>query len=225
MKKRGKRKIRECAYCGEMKEVSRDHVIPECLFKRPYPANLITVPACDKCNNAKSLNDDFLRDMLICDIFGSQSPVAQDIFHEKVLSSVRQDSSVIARDATLNARVEPFYTKQGVYLGHETSFPIDSERVKVIFTALVRGLYYDARRQRFPDNYVIEVLRYYPWDFEEVWQVFFQLHPNGPRTLGNVFGCAFVSAQEEPFSTYWLFWFYERVLISVSAMHPKFVHP
>ena len=162
MKKRGKRKIRECVYCSEMKEISREHVIPLCLFKPPYPPNLITVPGCDECNNAKSLNDDFLRDMLTCDIVGSQSPVAQVIFHEKVLSSQRQNSSVIARTVTSNARLEPFYTKQGIYLGHHPSFPIDGDRIKEIFSTLVRGLYYDARKKHFPDGYVFEVFRHYP---------------------------------------------------------------
>src|SRR5207253_10981223 len=113
------------------------------------------------------------------------------------------------------------YTRGGIYLGNQPSFPIDEERVKAIFSTLVRGLYYDARRKRFPDGYVFDVLRYYPWDFKAVWERFFQLHPNGPRILGNVFGCAFVSAQEDPFTTYWLFWFYERVLISVSATNTK----
>src|SRR6266571_2338345 len=139
MKKEGKRRTRECVYCGEVKHVSREHVIPTCLFIQPYPPNLITVPSCDECNNAKSLNDDYLRDMLACDIFGSQSSVARDIFHNKVLSSQRQNSSVVARAASLSARPEPFYTKQGTYLGHYPSFQIDGDRVQKTFSTLVRG--------------------------------------------------------------------------------------
>jgi len=160
--------------------------------------------------------------MLAVDIFGNQSSVAQGIFHNKVLSSQRQNSSVVARAATSSARLEPFYTKQGIYLGHYPSFPIDGNRVENTFSTLVRGLYYDARKKRFPARYRFEVFRHYPWDFKYIWQTFSGLHPNGPRILGNVFGCVFLSAQEDLFTTYWLFWFYERVLFSVSAMNPKF---
>ncbi len=221
MKKRAKRKRCECVYCGKIKEVSREHVIPKCLFKHPYPPNLITVQACDDCNNAKSLNDDFLRDFLVCDIFGNESPLAREIFHTKMLSSTRQNSSVIARSTVIASRVKPFYTREGIYLGNFTSVPIDSERVKTIFSTLVRGLYYDARRTRFPDDYVFTVHRYHPLDFKAIWQAFYQLRPNGPRALGDVFGCAFLSSQEDSFTTFWLFWFYERVFFSVSAMNTQ----
>src|SRR6185436_1792358 len=98
----------------------------------------------------------------------------------------------------------------------------DSERVEKTFATLVRGLYYDALKKRFPDGYRFEVFRHYPWDFKLISETFFNLHPNGPRILGNVFGCAFLKAQEDLFTTYWLFWFYERVLFSVSTMNPAF---
>jgi|GEM_PF-6240270 len=161
--------------------------------------------------------------MLACDLFGNESPVAKQIFHEKVLASQRRNSSIVARAATSTGKLAGFYTQQGIYLGHYPSFPIDGDRVEKTFTTLVRGLYYDARKKRFPGGYQFEVLRHYPWDFKSIWQTFSGLHPNGPRVLGNVFGCAFLSAQEDLFTTYWLLWFYERVLISVSATNPKFV--
>lgn len=223
MPRNGKRKIQECAYCGELKEISREHVIPLCLFSRPYPPNLITVPACDKCNNDKSLDDDYLRDMLTCDIFGNQSSTAQKIFYEKVIKSVNRKSSVIGNTAISNARLEPFYTNQGLYLGEYPSFSIDGERVKNMFSLLIRGLYYDARKERFPDGYVFEILRYYPWDFKDIWEAFSKLNLNGPRALGDVFSCVFASAQEDPFTTSWLILFYERVIISVLAINPKFI--
>ncbi len=216
-------KMRRCAYCGETAKSTKDHVVPECLFKKPYPPNLITVPACEPCNNAKSLNDDFLRDMLVCDLFGSQSPVAQKVF-ESMLSSDRKDSSVIARLARANAQFKPLHTRAGIYLGDFPTFPIDEERVKTAFETIARGLYYDARRQFFPEGYAVEVRRYHPWEFDGVWQVFKRFHLNGPRVLGDVFGCAFASAEEDPFSTYWLMWFYERVLISVSILNPALVN-
>ena len=216
-----KPKIRQCVYCGEVTAITRDHVIPECLFVQPYPPNLITVPVCEPCNNAKSLNDDYLRDCLTCDIYGSESPKAQQAF-EKMLSSDRQGSSIIAKTARAEMQYKPLHTRGGIYLGDYPTFPIDEQRFKKIFETLVRGLYYDARKQRFPDGYTFEVRRYHPWDFDEIFKQLQSRHPNGPRVLGDVFGCIFLSAEEDPFTSFWLIWFYERVLFSVSTINPQF---
>lgn len=223
MKRKRKRKVEECVYCGEVKEVTRDHVIPECLFKRPYPKNLITVPVCHKCNNAKSKNDDYLRDFITTDIYGNQSPIAQEIFRDKVVRSCRSNRSLMTREFLSKAHLEPFYTKSGIYLGDFPSARVDSKRIKTIFSMIARGLFYDHRRQRIPDDYVFEVFRYHPWDFKDVWENFKQMHLNGSRILGDVFGCRYISAEEDSPTTLWLMWFYRTFFVSVSAMNPRFV--
>lgn len=223
MRRKRRRKGGECAYCGELKDLTRDHVIPECLFKQPYPKNLITVSACDDCNSAKSKNDEYLRDLVTTDIYGNQSPLAQELFEQKVISSSRKNRSLMAREFLSKARLEPFYSKGGLYLGHFPSATLDPERITVIFSTITRGLYYDHRRQRIPNDYVFEVLRYHPWDFKDVWESFKQLHLNGPRILGDVFGCAYVSAAEDPPTTLWLMWFYGRYCVSISATSPLLV--
>ncbi len=221
MSKKGKRKTGECAYCGEIKELSVDHVIPKCLFVEPYPPDLITVKACDMCNSQKkSLDDAFLRDMLTLDLFGNASPVAQDIFHDKVLSALRQNKSPVANAAIRTAHLEPFYSIGGIYLGHFPSFPIDEDRVTQTFSTIVWGLYYNARKQILPSHYEYEVRRFHSWDFPAVWREFSKRNVNGPRILGNVFGGAFLSAQEDAFTTLWMLWFYERIFISVAVTNP-----
>jgi hypothetical protein len=222
MSKQGKPQIRECSYCGVVAEVSKDHVIPRCLFRQPYPPNLITVKACYECHNAKSLNDDFLRDMLTVDIYGIQSPIAKAIFLEKVLSSARQGSSDLARSFAAKAHIEPIYSNGGIYLGDATVVHLDENRVTNVFSTIVRGLYYDARKQRLPIDYVYQVRRYHPFEYQAVWDQFKKLSLNGPRILGDVFGCVFASAQEDPFTSYWLLWFYERILVTVWAGNPAF---
>jgi hypothetical protein len=222
MVKKGKIKIKICVYCSQLKEVSKDHVVPKCLFTQPYPPNLISVPACDDCNREKSLNDDYLRDFLVTDNYVNQSPVAQQIFHQKMLSSQRQGSSVIAREAVSKARLEPLYTKGGIYMGDFHTVVVDAKRIETIFKTLVKGLYYNSQKKLFPDGYVFELRRHFPWDFQSVWAAMSKLTPR-IRTLGNVFGCAFQKAEEDAFTTLWLFWFYERIAFSVSATHPQFI--
>lgn len=213
-----KAKIRQCVYCGEFKGTTKDHVIPKSLFTRPYPSNLITVPACFSCNNAKSLDDDFLRDLLTTDFIGSHSPVAQKIFETKVMSSAAQDSSLLVRTVLSQGRLEPFFSKGGVYLGTYPTVTIDEKRVSRMFHRIARGLYYDATKQRLPEGYTVEVLRHLPHNFEALIEEFRKkLHPSG-RRLGNVFSAIYVRAKEDPFSTMWLIWFYDRVGISISIL-------
>jgi hypothetical protein len=47
-----------CIYCGNVDEVTEDHVIPKCLFPKGRPGDIPKVNACKVCNNAaKSVND------------------------------------------------------------------------------------------------------------------------------------------------------------------------
>jgi hypothetical protein len=50
-----------CVLCGIRPATSREHIPPESFFERPYPPNLITVPACDPCNQGTQSDDDYVR--------------------------------------------------------------------------------------------------------------------------------------------------------------------
>lgn len=49
-----------CFNCGAPSE-TRDHVPPKGVFPAPRPKQLITVPACRKCNNSTKLDDEYFR--------------------------------------------------------------------------------------------------------------------------------------------------------------------
>lgn len=217
---KGNRRIGQCAYCGVFAEISTEHVIPKSLFTQPYPSHPIVVPACDRCNKDKSPHDDLLRDFLIFDFCGCQHPVAQTLFQTKALRSFRRNSSVLARTVVSDAQLEPLHTRGGIYLGTYPQVRINDTQVQTIFSTIVRGLYFDARRQRLPDNYVFQVRRIYPWDFKEVWRGLKEKNLNGPRIIDDVFGCAFLSATEDPYTTLWFLWFYGSVVFSVSTKAP-----
>ena len=84
--------------CGDVSDLTREHVIPRCLFIQPYPVNLITVPGCDDCNGRKSADDDFLRDFFAVDVHSSNSPVAKTLFAGTVQRSLSRNSSHLLRD-------------------------------------------------------------------------------------------------------------------------------
>jgi hypothetical protein len=57
----GGREKKRCVYCGSSEKLSKDHIPPKCLYSKPYPANLITVPSCEACRKKTTLDDEYFR--------------------------------------------------------------------------------------------------------------------------------------------------------------------
>src|ERR1700740_2606191 len=54
-----------CIYCGATDPITSDHVPPQSLFPSPAPSDLITVPACKRCNGGAAKDDEFFRLVLV----------------------------------------------------------------------------------------------------------------------------------------------------------------
>lgn len=83
------REAGQCAYCGQHDILTVDHVIPRCLFDGVtggVPSDVPKVGACRRCNNAKSTDDTFLRDVLVRDLRLAEHPLHKA--SGKVLMSV-----------------------------------------------------------------------------------------------------------------------------------------
>lgn len=216
MAKQGRPRKGQCAYCGEHGHVTRDHVVPRCLFPRPLPAEMVTVPACGGCNSRKARHDDFLRDLLTSDLAGGESPIAQKIFQEKVLSSNRKGKSLLARIALEEARETPIITKAGLYLGECYVVTFDLDRTIEMFTFIVRGLYYRLREIILPADCKIDVRRLLGKDVETWWGSFEEHGFNGPYAIGKgVFWCAYQYAARDDAISCWMLAFYDRVFYRV----------
>lgn len=190
---RRRKQVGECVYCEAVGVVEKEDVIPKCLFPKPRPNNLVKVPSCRACNAAKSKDDDYLRDLLVSDISTGSHPVAQSLFHKKMLSSVRQNSSDFARIAKSEGELAPYRTQGGLYLGKAFSVPIDEARLNRIFATIVRGLYFKANGVRIPGTYVFDVRRIDMLAFNQYWPQLSKIGFNGPHQIGNgVFTCIWV---------------------------------
>jgi hypothetical protein len=66
-----------CAYCGAERPKTVDHVPPKLMLEEPYPANLVTVPACEDCNKKFMKNDEYTRTVIALDFRAAGSPVAR----------------------------------------------------------------------------------------------------------------------------------------------------
>jgi hypothetical protein len=207
-----------CVYCGINPATTKEHVVPKCLFPRPLPPDAVILPVCEVCNKDKSQDDGYLRDILVMDYDGSESPIAQDIFHSKVMRSAQRNSSDAVRAAMTRARLIPHFSPSGLYLGQLPSFDIDARRINRIFSYIIRGLYYKTVGKRLPDDCSIDVMRTGAKDADDVLHLIKGLGCNGPYKIGSgVFACAFMYATEEPAISFWVLAFYQRVFFIVET--------
>jgi hypothetical protein len=138
-KRQRSREEGQCAYCGQHDILTVDHVIPRCLFDGVtggVPGDAPRVGACRQCNNAKSTDDTFLRDVLVRDLRLAEHPIAQTIRHGAHARSITRGKSQYPRAAS-RLRFVPSPTGSGL-LVVEPILP--KERLHGIFTRLVRGL-------------------------------------------------------------------------------------
>lgn len=63
-----------CTYCGRPSAGTRDHVPARVLLDRPFPENLPVVPCCPRCNNRKSIHEQYLACLIDCVVTGSPDP-------------------------------------------------------------------------------------------------------------------------------------------------------
>ena len=124
----GRSRIGTCTYCGERARITQEHVVPECLFPKPLPLNMVTVGTCFSCNNGKSKDDAYLRDCLLADLETVNSVAAQTLRGGTFKRSVQTNRSEVAKTALKRAHRIPLHTPNGIYLGSPFAVPVDGDR-------------------------------------------------------------------------------------------------
>jgi hypothetical protein len=129
-----------CAYCGNP-AATRDHVPPKKLFTPPLPANLITVPACDQCNNGASNDDEVFRNELsiMAGSFGESAKAAERL--RPTMRGIRRNRATLVRMVT-GAKLVERYSTGGLYLGHGYAVPVAPGVQQRVITRIARGLYW-----------------------------------------------------------------------------------
>ena len=207
------RQALKCAYCGAPAK-TKDHVPPRSLFVRPYPANLVTVPSCFKCNQKKALDDALLRDALTSDIEAQPNKTAIAAFRP-VPRSVERNRSEFARIVNSQTiRRRSLVTEAGLYLGKAFGVTLPRGRIERCLFWIVRGLYFDHQKEPFPTDVTYEVGRHPVSGFPALLSGLGSDGLPPHRIVGDVFGCTYVRGIDLRDSI-WLLWFYERIVFSV----------
>jgi hypothetical protein len=191
---------------------------------QPLPANMITVPACDQCNNSKSGDDDYVRDMLVADYRTFNNSTAKSLVMGHVTRSAVYGSSEIATAARLHSEVVEMTTESGIYVGDYYKVPLQSQRVEQAFRMMLRGLYYYHFKQRLGDDLVLDAKFVTPQQAQYAGAMLQQIPFSGPFQKGNVITYIFCSLMENPSHTVWLIRFYDAIYyVATTRPHDKAV--
>jgi hypothetical protein len=116
------------------------------------PQNMITVPACSRCNVDKAQYDTYFRDALVMDLAGCQHPEAEAIWWDKVMRSLTRGQSEMVKQFMARAKPIDVLSEAGLVVDSAWHANADPEIFDAIFRYLIRGLFYHAERRILPRN-------------------------------------------------------------------------
>ncbi len=213
--RRSKRSELTCVYCSRP-STSDDHVPPKALFVRPRPS-LITVRACDTCNNGASADDEAFRAFisLRADVRGAEADTLRQTTVRGVLRNRREFKRLV-----LSMRPLPSYSRSSLPQTDScfaATFPVGPhERV---MSRTTKGLYFHHFGEPMPSNAELrlDVMNpdsqgFQPWLADMLPRL---QHGNigGPERFGYAFG----REKDNPATSLWLYQIYRtHVVLCIS---------
>lgn len=144
----------KCLYCGK-KANNREHVPSKSLLEKPYPNNLITIPACQICNNSFSLDEEYFLNVLAT-LSESGPLVTRTEPGGKIYKSRERNSTLYKR--LLNSLL---HEEDG-----RTYFKPETDRLKRVIEKYAFGIYYNKYEKHAPLN-LFKCVGFYPFQAEE----------------------------------------------------------
>jgi hypothetical protein len=132
-----------CYYQGcKNKASTKEHVPPKAFFPKNLRNQLITVSSCEKHNNEKSHDDQYV----LAHICMNSSPKnrSQELFLEKVLPQLKHNGAALGK--LISKDCKP--VDDGI-----VAYQVDVNRLDRFFNGLSYGIIYKTARKRLPDNY------------------------------------------------------------------------
>ena len=152
-----------CAYCGAVDQpTTAEHVLARSLFLPEDRSNLPKIPACSRCNSAKSKLETYAAAALLA---GSQHFEAVRVRREFVSRSLAKNQAV-ARELGIY-RTATWMSVNGVFQKMHP-LTIDAAKIKSLMDFIVRGLYYFHNKSRIPDSHTVKVSLQHPGREQEL---------------------------------------------------------
>ncbi len=193
-----------CVYCGQVRELTRDHIPPRCLFSKPRPSNLITVPCCGACNAELAKHDEYFR-------IAITTGIDPEKFPKENADSIRALGN-LARPASLGFAVQLLQNYEPATGG----VTIDRSRIEIVLNRIARGLFYHHQGTRLPDALAFEMCMVKPSTKmhaagrERMNRLSGNLTTIGPGVFQYAFEHFDAFESPDPFGTAWLMRFYDH---------------
>lgn len=207
-----------CIYCGGYGKITNDHTPPKGIFPKPLPSNLITVPACSKCNHAAHGDDEYFRLVLTMRHDTSELECVKPVLETVFRSLKRQDKQGFARAFLGTYKRRPVVTPSGLFIGYQPTYDVDRHRLLRVVARTAKGLFFKHRKRALPLNYdstAIDKEEYPRLDpnVQSTMRAVLQLmEDQNPRVFGQgVFKYWRHFLEEDENVSVWLMVFYQRV--------------
>jgi hypothetical protein len=144
-----------CVYCGADKNLTVDHVPPKLLLTRPYPVNLVTVPACFPCNQSFQKDDEYMRTLLCIDVRASKNTAAQSNLPAVLRSLQRPNARGFVEYLASQTNLSAILDQHGSPMGQVIE--VDNTRVNRAGQRFVRALYFAETQTPLPVGALVRV--------------------------------------------------------------------
>lgn len=192
-----------CVFCGIEKATTKDHIPPKGIFVKPRPSNLITVPACVKCNGGSSgLDEQFIADLGIHVSNGAEA--GKRLFAEQVMKTLRHNNE-LSRKVLGRIKSVDFTTPEGIIYGRKHIGEWDKEPHMKIIEKTIRGLYYHHYDEILDANYSVDT-----YFFDSLTEELQEISKNWAfNSFGDVRYKYTRAEENKETSSVWLFQFYD----------------
>lgn len=216
-----------CTYCGSDQKLTSDHVPPKNLFPKPLPDNMLTVPACEKCNKGFERDDNYFRMALTLSEHSKGHPDRDKIL-PKVLAGLNRPQASGFRNAVMqSSSLRQRFTPAGLYLGPRHALIINGERMNQTARRITKGLFYLCKGYRLPENHEVNVLpvsrfaemdRIHPEMGLAHREFVMMLSEQPVSQVGKVFAYRWAQSPNGVSQTMWLLYFFGRLEFFTSTV-------
>ncbi|GEM_PF-3251702 len=151
--------LKLCVYCGQNKPLTREHIIPRGWYpKGAPPKQPFIVGACFECNNAKSTEDEWMRQWLVS-MIADRSPSAMSVLTGQVARSIKRLPKLGRNMMDRMKLVDVYHQPTGLYLGRQTQISVsddDWSRVMGQVEKIIKGLYTLDKQQPLPTDFGVQ---------------------------------------------------------------------
>lgn len=135
--------------------MTRDHIPPKALLTSPLPNDLLTIPACSKCNGGASGDDEYFRNAICMSTYRSNNRhgIAGS---ERAVRSIKR-SNALRKEFVQSAHRVPVFSPGGIVERIGLAFSVDVKRINRVIKRIYRGIYYSQTRELLPESFDVSV--------------------------------------------------------------------